>query len=195
MNLPNALTLGRLVLVAVMMALLSVSLPFARSLALVVFVLAGITDYLDGYFARNGHGITPFGQFMDPLADKILVCAAFCSFTELRLVPAWITVIIIAREFLVTGLRLLAANRGTVIPAGKWGKHKTVWQIVAIGALLLGTAIRQDLLRGAGETALANYDFAFGYIALGVSVAVAAITLASGWLYFRQHSDVIIAHG
>ena len=112
MNVPNILTLSRLGLAVVMMALLSVNIPFARSMALLVFVFAGITDYLDGYLARNVYGVTSFGRLMDPLTDKVLVCAAFVSFVELKITPAWIVVIIISREFLVTGLRLLAASQG-----------------------------------------------------------------------------------
>jgi CDP-diacylglycerol--glycerol-3-phosphate 3-phosphatidyltransferase len=174
-----------------MMVLLSLSFPFAKTLALMVFIVAGITDYLDGHLARTKYGITAFGRLMDPLTDKVLVCAAFVAFVELKLVPAWIVVVIISREFLVTGLRLLAASRGEVLQAGKWGKHKTVWQIVAISALLLGLAIRHDLLRTATATVKNNYDFAFHWIALGVSIAVAAVTLASGWMYFMEHRDLI----
>ena len=191
MNVPNMLTLSRLGLAAIMMALLTISFPFAKSLALLVFVIAGITDYLDGYLARSGHGVTAFGRLMDPLTDKVLVCAAFVSFVELRLVPAWIAVVIISREFLVTGLRLLAASKGEIVSAGKWGKHKTVWQIVAIVALLLGTAVRHDVLRWSPEKLLQNYDFCFGYISLAISAAVAAITLASGLLYFQEHRDLL----
>jgi CDP-diacylglycerol--glycerol-3-phosphate 3-phosphatidyltransferase len=148
MNLPNILTLSRVFLIGIMMALLGLTIPFAKSMALGVFVIAGFTDYLDGHIARTRNCITAFGKLMDPLTDKIMVCAAFVSFVEIQLnipskgyvsvVPAWIVVIIIGREFLVTGLRLLAANRGNIISAGKWGKHKTVWQIVAIVIILLG---------------------------------------------------------
>ena len=192
---PNLLTLSRLVLAVIMMALLSVSMPFAKSLALVVFVIAGITDYLDGYLARTVYGVTAFGRLMDPLTDKVLICAAFVGFVELRLVPAWIVVVIISREFLVTGLRLLAAGKGEIIPAGKWGKHKTIWQIIAIAALLLGAAIRDDLLRGADAQTLADYDFAFRFVALAVSLGVAIITLASGFMYFMQHRNLIHGRG
>lgn len=192
MNVPNILTLSRLGLAVVMMVFLSVNIPFARSMALLVFVIAGITDYLDGYLARNVYGVTSFGRLMDPLADKVLVCAAFVGFVELKITPAWIVVIIISREFLVTGLRLLAANKGEVIAAGKWGKHKTVWQIVAIAVLLLGLAVRGDLLPDADSRLLENYDFCFGYISLAVSASVAVITTVSGIFYFREHRNVIL---
>jgi len=190
-NIPNILTLSRLGLAIVMMALLSVNIPFASTMALLVFVVAGITDYLDGYLARNVYGVTSFGRLMDPLTDKVLVCAAFVSFVELKITPAWIVVIIISREFLVTGLRLLAVSKGEVIPAGKWGKHKTVWQIIAIAALLLGLAVRNDLLRNAGVQLLENYDFYLGHISLAISASVAVITMASGVLYFMEHRSII----
>jgi CDP-diacylglycerol--glycerol-3-phosphate 3-phosphatidyltransferase len=201
MNLPNILTLSRLGLVAIMMLLLVAHLPYAKSMALVVFAIAGITDYLDGYLARKHHQTTSFGRLMDPLTDKVMVCAAFVSFVGISinvqqkglqpLVPAWIVVIIISREFLVTGLRLLAAGKGNVISAGKWGKHKTVWQIVAIIVILLGLAVRSDILRNAAAKTLSDYDFAFWYIANAVSLAVAAITIVSGLMYFIQHRELI----
>lgn len=193
MNLPNLLTLSRLVLAAVMMAFLSLEFPFSRTLALLVFSAAAITDYFDGYLARRRYGITAFGQLMDPLTDKVLVCAAFVSFVEMQLVPAWIAVIIIGREFLVTGLRLLAAHRGLVVSAGRWGKHKTVWQITAIVILLLGLAARHDVLVWAAPDMLAGFDLWFGRLAYAGSLAVAGITLVSGWLYFHEHRDIIDA--
>ena len=200
MNLPNMLTVSRLGLIAVMMGLLALPIPFAKSAALLVFAVAGITDYLDGHLARKYHLISAFGRLMDPLADKVMVCAAFVSFVELTvirggvthpLVPAWIVVIIIAREFLVTGLRMLAANRGNIISAGKWGKHKTVWQIVAIVILMLGVAVRDDLLRHAGAKLLTDYNFCLYYISRGVALGVAAITVGSGVMYFVQHRELI----
>lgn len=191
MNLPNLLTLSRLVLAAIMMAFLSLEFPFARTLALLVFSTAALTDYFDGYLARRRYGVTAFGQLMDPLTDKVLVCAAFVSFVELRLVPAWMAVVIIGREFLVTGLRLLAAHRGNLLSAGRWGKHKTVWQIVAIVVLLLGMAVREDYLGWAAPATLNRFDLLFGRLAYFISLAVAGVTLLSGWLYFREHRDVL----
>jgi CDP-diacylglycerol--glycerol-3-phosphate 3-phosphatidyltransferase len=182
-------------LAALLLVLLSLpAYPLVRSLALIVFAVAGITDYLDGHLARNVYGVTAFGRLMDPLADKVMVCAAFVCFVELDLVPAYIVVIIITREFLVTGLRLLAVGKGQIISAGKWGKHKTVWQIGAIVIILLGLAIRSDILRDAAPTVLENFDLAFGYIAYAISIAVALITVASGYLYFMEHRDLLSRH-
>ncbi len=196
MNVPNVLTVGRLGLAALLLALLSLpdSIPMLKSLAFIVFVVAGISDYLDGYLARNVYGVTSFGKLMDPLADKVIVCAAFVSFVELGLVPAYIVVIIIAREFLVTGLRLLALEKALVISAGRWGKHKTIWQIVAIIIILLGLAIRHDVLMGADASLLEKYDLAFQYIAYAISIGVALITVASGYLYFMENKDVLRRH-
>ncbi len=212
-NVPNILTVSRLFFAFVIMLLLIAPFPFTKTAALLLFVLAGFTDYLDGYLARKLNLVTAFGKLMDPLTDKVMVCAVFISFVEIQfrhqgtflhggsmlspgmslvpLVPAWIVVVIISREFLVTGLRLLAAGRGLVISAGQWGKHKTVWQIIAAVLLMLGLSIRSDFLRGADPAMLADFDFAFMYIAHSLALAVAAITVASGVMYFLQHRELI----
>lgn len=198
LSLPDSLTLSRIAMAGVMLALLETPIPFAHSGALVVFILAGLTDFLDGYLARNRYGVTSFGQLMDPLADKIVIAAAFISFAGMRLptqatslVPGWIVVVIVSREFLVTGLRLLAAGHGTVISAGKWGKHKTAWQIFAAIAVLMGLAVRYDILRGAEAETLAKFDILFDYVALAIGLGVAMITVASGAIYFSQHKALI----
>lgn len=206
MQVPNMLTLSRFFLAAGIMALLAIDIQFFKSFALLVFIVGGITDYLDGYLARNVYGVSSFGKLMDPLADKVMVCACFVAFVEIQipiktlgsgdiitasLVPAWIVVIIITREFMVTGLRLLAANKGRTISAGKWGKHKTVWQIVAIVVILLGLAIRSDILRGADALVLETFEFGLRWTALTLSVAVALITVASGVKYISEHSDLV----
>jgi CDP-diacylglycerol--glycerol-3-phosphate 3-phosphatidyltransferase len=188
---PNWLTLSRLALALLMLAALTVDFPLTKSLALFIFVLAGITDYLDGYLARTRYGVSAFGQLMDPLTDKVLICSAFVALVELRVVSAWIVVVIIAREFLVTGLRLLAATEGKVIDAGKWGKHKMIWQIVGVSVLLLGVAVRDDLLRGASPKVLADYDFVFHWVSLAIGLAVAAVTLASGVLYYLENRHLV----
>lgn len=200
MNLPNILTLSRLGFAFVIMILLTSNLPFSKTASLVLFVVAGITDYLDGYLARKLDIESAFGKLMDPLTDKVMVCAVYVSFVELNLmyqgrwvplIPAWIVVIIISREFLVTGLRLLAVNRGVVISAGKWGKHKTVWQIVSIVVLLLALSYRYDFLRHADADFLTKFDFGLVVVARGIAIGVALITVASGYLYFQQHRDLI----
>ena len=191
MNLPNKLTVSRLLLTPFLLFFLSFSFPLAKSAALLVFIVAGITDYYDGYLARTRYGTSRFGALVDPLADKILVCAAFVSFVELQLLSATIVVIIIAREFLVTGLRLLAANEGKIISAGFWGKHKTFWQMVTIIIVLSGLAIRYDWLDHASSETLISFDHAFKIVSYLTGGAVAIITVISGFVYFLENRDVI----
>lgn len=191
MTLPNILTLSRLGLALLMIAALTLSFPFAKTLALLIFILAGMTDYFDGYLARTRYGVSAFGQLMDPLTDKVLICSAFVALVELRVVASWIVVTIIAREFLVTGLRLLAATDGQIIDAGRWGKHKMIWQIAGVSALLLALSIQYDLLPGAAATVRDKFNFAFPWVSLAISVSVAAVTLASGFLYFMEHRHIL----
>lgn len=143
MNIPNQLTTGRFFLSVLLMICLSCSFPFAFSAALLIFVLASLTDALDGWLARNRYGTTDFGKLMDPLADKVLTCAAFISFVALEFMPAWMAVLIISREFMVTGLRLLAAGKGNVISAGASGKFKTIFQMIYISVQLLIPALKE----------------------------------------------------
>src|SRR4029077_16875703 len=109
---------------------LSVDFPGSKLMALGIFILGSVTDYADGYIARKFKLITDFGKLMDPLVDKIMTMAAFICLVSLGSVPAWAVIVIVSREFLITGLRLIAAARGKVLPAERLGKHKTVWQIM-----------------------------------------------------------------
>src|SRR6478736_7586805 len=137
MNLPNLLTLLRLALTALLVASLSVEYRWRFATALVLFLLASLTDYLDGVLARKWNMITDFGKLMDPLADKVLTASAFICLIPFKALPAWAVIIIISREFLITGLRLLASSKGVILPAERIGKHKTIWQMVAIIYFLL----------------------------------------------------------
>jgi CDP-diacylglycerol--glycerol-3-phosphate 3-phosphatidyltransferase len=137
MNLPNKLTLSRFVLTVGFMAVVFAEFPFHMTVALLLFSAAGISDFLDGQIARRRKLITNFGILMDPLADKIMVCSAFIAFVDLKWIPSWMVVIIVARELAITGLRLLAASKNLVLAAEGFGKHKTISQIVAIIALLV----------------------------------------------------------
>jgi len=194
MNLANKLTLSRVVLVGVFLLLLLSRIPWGATAALAVFVLASATDFVDGYLARSRNMITDFGKLMDPLADKILVSAAFISFVGLGLLPSWIAVTIIGREFAVTGLRNLAASRGTIVPADRIGKAKTVSQMVAILALLLAYAIKIDVLprhRSAGWLS-GFYHTPFSVMKWVLIAVVLALTLASGWHYLRTHRRLLL---
>lgn len=132
MNLPNKLTVGRLVLTVFFVAFLSTSTHWGDCAALAIFLLASATDWLDGYLARRLNQMTNFGKLMDPLADKVLVASALICLIPLGALPAWAVIVIITREFLITGLRQLAASQGVVMPADALGKHKTAWQIITI---------------------------------------------------------------
>src|SRR6266704_1269348 len=137
MNLPNKLTLARFVLTAFFLAAMFWRAPYNDTAALALFCAASLTDYYDGKIARRDKLITNFGTRMDPLADKILICSAFIAFVGRGTVPAWMAIVIVARELAITGLRLLAANKNVVLAAEGYGKHKTVSQIVAILVLLV----------------------------------------------------------
>lgn len=132
MNLPNQLTVARLFVTVLFVASLSVDFPGNEIWALALFLIATLTDYLDGVIARKWNLITDFGKLMDPLADKVLNASAFILLIGYDAVPAWAVILIISREFLITGLRLLALSKNVVLPAEKIGKHKTAWQMVTI---------------------------------------------------------------
>ena len=141
MNLPNKLTMFRVVLIPVFIVVLMSGLiaeSASRYIAVVIFCVASFTDYLDGHIARKYNLVTNFGKFMDPLADKLLVSAAMICMIELGMLPAWVVIIIISREFIITGFRLIAAEGGLVIAASWWGKIKTVTQMAMIILMLLG---------------------------------------------------------
>ena len=140
-NAPNLLSFGRLLATFLIFVLVLINAPWAFLTATGFFVLASITDFLDGYIARRFHIVSTFGIFLDLTADKIFVSAILLAFVQLGLVPAWLVVIIIAREFLVTGLRSMAAAKGTVIPAGAWGKQKTFITLVGTGGILLAKGL------------------------------------------------------
>ncbi|MEG1002427.1 CDP-diacylglycerol--glycerol-3-phosphate 3-phosphatidyltransferase [Clostridium sp.] len=192
MNLANKLTLLRMLLVPIFLIFIALNgIPYGTFIATFIFVIASITDKLDGYIARSRNEITNFGKFMDPLADKLLVTAALISLVEFRVVPSWAAVIIIAREFAVSGLRTLAASEGKVIAASWWGKIKTVIQIVAIILLLIEVNIAQsqylfDIVTN--NTFLLNFFEYVPNICLNIAVV---ITIVSGYDYFRKNKSVI----
>ena len=133
MNLPNKLTIFRVILIPFfIIALLVPGIPAGNWIALAIFIVASLTDLLDGKIARKYNLVTNFGKFMDPLADKLLVCSALICLVELSRIPSWMVVIIIAREFTISGFRLIAADNGVVIAASYWGKFKTTFQMIAV---------------------------------------------------------------
>ena len=136
LNLPNALTLVRILLVPVVVVALTVETPGGSTIAAIVFAVAALTDGLDGYIARSRQAVTTFGKVMDPVADKLMIAAALISLVSLERLAAWVAMVIIAREFAVSGLRIAAGQQGVVIPASGLGKVKTIVQVVAVLALI-----------------------------------------------------------
>ncbi|WP_027363771.1 CDP-diacylglycerol--glycerol-3-phosphate 3-phosphatidyltransferase [Desulfotruncus alcoholivorax] len=171
MNLPNRLTLLRILMVPVFLAVLSLRLPLGDYIAAGVFVLAACTDGLDGYIARKKKMITALGKLLDPLADKLLVSSALIALVEMDRLSGWVAVIIIGREFAVTGLRSLATAEGVIISASKLGKIKTITQIVAIVAMFLR------------DFPFNLINVPFGNIAMFIAVI---FTIWSGMDYFQQ---------
>jgi CDP-diacylglycerol--glycerol-3-phosphate 3-phosphatidyltransferase len=145
-NLPNALSASRLLATVLIFILVLINQPWAFLFATLLFVLASATDFLDGYLARRFRVVSNIGIFLDLTADKVFVVAIMIAMVQIALVPGWIVFIVVTREFLVTGLRSVAAARGKVIPAGMWGKQKTFITMVAMGGLLLAKGLGAHLL-------------------------------------------------
>lgn len=144
MNLPNKLTLLRVLLIPFFVIVLLLdggNSQLLRNVAAAIFIVASLTDLLDGKIARKHNLVTNFGKFMDPLADKLLVCAALICLVELGQLPAWMVIIIISREFIISGFRLVAVEQGIVIAASYWGKFKTTFQMIAIILLVLNLPV------------------------------------------------------
>ena len=140
-NIPNLLSLSRMLTTILVFVLILLNSPWAFLTATALFILASVTDFFDGYLARRFKVVSPLGVFLDLTADKVFISAILIALVQVSLVPAWIVVIIVAREFLVTGLRSIAAARGKVIPAGMWGKQKTLITMIAITLLLFAKGL------------------------------------------------------
>jgi len=188
MNWANRLTLSRLVLTIVFVAALNSSWEYGRTVALVIFLIAGITDFIDGEIARRYGFVTDFGKLMDPLVDKIMVAAAFISLVPLKAVPAWAATTVVARDFLITGLRMMAGAKGIVLPAERLGKQKTSWQVVTVIFFLALLSLSE--LHYTNETSIwwhRAWDQA-GPVLVWITVA---LTIYSGLLYAWRHRDLI----
>ncbi len=192
MNLANKLTMLRIFLVPIFLIFIAVKgIPYGTIVATLIFIIASLTDQLDGYIARSRNQITTFGKFMDPLADKLLVTAALISLVELQIVPSVAAIIIIAREFAVSGLRTIAASEGIVISASWWGKLKTIIQIIAILLLLIQVNIEtsQSLTNTVeSNDALRNF---FTYAPKYALILAVIITIISGIDYFIKNKGAI----
>jgi len=189
MNLPNKITISRIFLIPIFLiimvvpfswgeiSLLGTTMPVTHFVGALIFIIASTTDWIDGHYARKYNMVTNLGKFLDPLADKLLVSAALIVLVELDLAPSWIVIIIISREFAVTGLRLVLAGEGEVVAANMLGKIKTWTQIVAISALLLHNILFEMIA------------IPFDMIALWVALF---FTVWSGWDYFIKNKEPFI---
>lgn len=187
MNLPNKLTVIRILLVPVLIVFLLVKIiPYRFLFAFIVFLIASFTDHLDGKIARKNGQITDFGKFLDPLADKMLVMSVFISFIELNLVSAVPVIIILMREFIVTSIRLTAMGSGKVIAANIWGKIKTVSQIISISIVLLSQCFFQ--ISGIVENSIITLISIINNLAVWISVV---FTVISGIIYIMNNMDFI----
>ncbi|MBV9274286.1 MAG: CDP-diacylglycerol--glycerol-3-phosphate 3-phosphatidyltransferase [Verrucomicrobia bacterium] len=187
MNLPNRLTLVRLVLVLPFVWALSVSWTWSKPIALLLFLIASVTDYADGYIARRFGLVTVFGQLMDPLVDKIMTVSAFICLVATGDISAWAVIVIVSREFLITGLRLVGVSRGRTLPAEKLGKYKTVWQIMTVIYYLLWKS-----LKGLGWLPLSpEADKAFSGIGFVILMITVLLTILSGLTYLAKNRDLV----
>lgn len=186
MNLPNKLTVARAVLVVpFIFFLLTDIVPMSGLWALVIFILASVTDALDGHIARSRNLVTTFGKFLDPLADKVLVLSALICFTELGLCGAVPVIIIAAREFMVSGLRLVTADKGVVVAAGIWGKLKTAFTMIAIVVILLF-----GVIYGKDPSVYDTWVIITEQVLIWISVL---LTVISGGVYLNGYKDYIDA--
>jgi CDP-diacylglycerol--glycerol-3-phosphate 3-phosphatidyltransferase len=188
MNWANRLTLSRLLLTVLFVLALNSSWQYARTSALIIFLIAGLTDFIDGEIARRYGIITNFGKLMDPLVDKIMMAAAFISLVPLKAVPAWAATTVVARDFLITGLRLMASAKGQVLPAESLGKQKTSWQIITVIFFLALLSMAE--LRYASETSTwwmrARYEG--GPVLVWITVA---LTIYSGLGFAWRNRELI----
>jgi len=186
MNLPNKITLSRIILVFVFMFFLFSKGLASKAMALATFIAASFTDYLDGYLAKKYNMISDFGKIMDPLADKILTLSAFLAFVEMKLIPAWMVVIIIMRELIITSIRVVALRRHEVLPAGRGGKHKTVSQMISILVILVFIVIKE-----AGVEALnfwtPSLEYWYRQLIFILMLITVALTLISGVSYLIRN--------
>lgn len=176
MNLPNKLTLFRVILIPffVFFLLAPYFEGYGNYIAVAIFIVASITDFLDGKIARKYNLVTNFGKFMDPLADKLLVCSALICLIQLELIPAWVVIIIIAREFIISGFRLIASDNGVVIAASYWGKFKTAFQMLTVIFLILNIPNKVFII--------------LGTVLIYVSLALTVISLID---YIAKNKDVL----
>jgi len=194
MNLPNLLTLSRIPLMFVIVWLMRGEFSGAAIAAFVVFVIAGLTDWADGYAARKMGLVSNFGILMDALTDKILMLGLMIALVDVGQVHIFLVLLVLGREFMITGMRLVAATKGVVVSAENSGKQKTVTQILAVGAFLLEDVFRKDLGGVEGEWTLQAAN-GLHWLAVVLFVLCVLMTLYSGMKYFRKYGELVFLEG
>ena len=189
MNIANRLTVLRIILTFVFMFFLFCHGLWAKTLSLLIFIFAALSDFFDGRIAQKKNMVTDFGRLMDPIADKVLVLAAFAAFVQMQLIDAWMFVIIIFREILITSLRLFALNKGRVLSAGKAGKHKTFSQMSVIFFILLFIILKETML--AFFTWNPAWEKLFSRSIYVLMLMTVVLTLYSGLSYLWENRKVI----
>lgn len=192
MNLPNLLTLSRIPLMFIIVGLLYMNWTGAATLAFVLFVVAGVTDWLDGLVARKQGLVSTFGILMDALTDKVLMLGLMIALVDLDKINIFLVLLILGREFMITGMRLVAATKGVVVSAERSGKQKTMTQILSIGAFLFADMVRADLEVWLGRSLgdLAQWG---DWVGMGLFILATVITLTSGYNYFRKYGLLVFA--
>ena len=188
MNWANRLTLSRLLLTFFFVAALNSTWQYGRTSALVLFLVAGATDFVDGEIARRYSWVTNFGKLMDPLVDKVMMAAAFISLVPLKAVPAWAATTVVARDFLITGLRLMASTKGRILPAERLGKQKTSWQVITVIFFLALLSIHELRYASEGSRWWLRAWYEAGPVLVWVTVG---LTVYSGLGYAWRHRDLI----
>ncbi|MFH1656022.1 MAG: CDP-diacylglycerol--glycerol-3-phosphate 3-phosphatidyltransferase [Candidatus Omnitrophota bacterium] len=189
MNLPNKLTILRVILTFVFLIFIFPKGLVYKIIALLIFSIAALTDFYDGYIARRENMVTNFGKIMDPIADKLLILGAFLAFVQLQVVSAWMVILIISREIIITGLRLFAITKGKILAAEKGGKHKTVSQMVAIFLILGYLIFKAAMVQFSAWTE--NFEFWCG---LGIFILMSTtvvLTLISGLSYLWRNRKLV----
>lgn len=194
MNLPNKITLARVALVFVFMFFLFSKGVIFKTLALATFVIAAFSDYLDGFIAKRSGMTSDFGRLMDPIADKILTLAAFLAFVEMKLIPAWMVVIILMRELVITGIRFFALNKGEVLPAGLGGKQKTASQMFSIFVILIFIVFKEAGIRTFGFWSL-TFEYWYRQMIFILMLITVAITIISGASYLIKGKGYLLNNG
>ena len=190
MNLPNRITLSRIPLMFLVVWLMYQNWQGAATLAFTLFVIAAIGDWLDGYLARKRKLLSTFGKFMDALTDKIFVVGIMIAFVELQIVPIYWVLIVLCREFLVSGMRMMAAAKGVIVAAERGGKTKTLTQLIAVGFLLFAPMLQSDIA-GWMSWDISPFDKYIHYTGLWLFILGVYFTVRSGWDYIVKYRAVV----